>query len=347
MASPRPAVAAAALLFCHPAVATAREGADTCPAEAPADLLTLESAHSLLSATIAPGAGGEMVSLRLRDGGQDRELLYRGGSFCAADGFEGKAPILWPATGRTYLPDTKGQKPQRGWLWQGKVYPMPLHGFARALPWRVVETSRDAAEASVTLELFDDAATRKFYPFGFRFRIRYVLRGATLSVEHNIRSAPENSDPMPFALGNHIAFRLPPTGATLTSAATRRLLLDGQARPTGEAEAIAPLDHSSLIPFSNGPAVPLAGYRELASARLDFGDGLSITIDHSGSKAPVGEPVAFNMWGDVEKGFFSPEPWWGKQNALATGDGAVRLAPGEAFEWTFKVGISEQTTGPR
>ena len=57
-------------------------------------------------------------------------------------------------------------------------------------------------------------------------------------------------------------------------------------------------------------------------------------------RAASGDPVGFNMWGDIRKGFFSPEPWWGKQNALATGDGVVRLEPGARFEWAFKVSIN-------
>jgi galactose mutarotase-like enzyme len=319
--------------------ATAAEEAGTCPDRAPADLIALDSPDGALTATIAPARGGEMVSLRLLQGKERRELLYRGGNFCEADGFDGKAPVLWPATGRTYLPDTPGQKPQRGWLWQGKAYDMPVHGFARDLPWRVVAQKRDGSEASVTLELVDTPETRKRYPFGFGFQLRYVLRGSTVSVEHRIRADKDNRSAMPFSLGNHIAFALPPGGAALTTPATRRLLLDGQARPTGGSEAIGPLEGASLAPFSTGPAVPLAGYGPRPAARLDFADGLSIAVEHSGSTPASGDPVGFNMWGDLQKGFFSPEPWWGKQNALATGDGAVRLEPGAQFEWAFAVSI--------
>jgi galactose mutarotase-like enzyme len=324
--------------------ATAAEEAGTCPDKAPADLVALDSPDGTLTATIAPGRGGEMVSLRLLQGKERRELLYRGRNFCEAGGFDGKAPVLWPATGRTYLPDTPGQKPQRGWLWKGKTYDMPVHGFARDLPWRVVAQKRDGMEASLTLELVDTPETRKRYPFGFAFQLRYVLRGSTVSVEHRIRADKDNRAAMPFSLGNHIAFALPPGGAALTTPATRRLLLDGQARPTGKAEEITPPKDSSLAPFSAGPAVPLAGYGQPAMMRLDFADGLSITVDHRGSKLPAGEPVGFNMWGDLKKGFFSPEPWWGKQNALATGDGLVELAPGATFEWTFRAGISSHAT---
>ena len=335
----RPILLLAASLSGLAAHAAAAEEAGTCPDKAPADLVTLDSPDGTLTATIAPGRGGEMVSLRLHAGKDGRELLYRGGNFCEADGFDGKAPVLWPATGRTYLPDTPGQKQQRGWLWEGKVYDMPVHGFARDLPWRVVAQKRDGAEASVTLEVVDTPETRKRYPFGFAFQLRYVLRGSAVSVQHRIRAAKNNRGAMPFSLGNHIAFVLPSSGATLTTSATRRLLLDGQARPTGRSEAIGPLETASLAAFSTGPAVPLAGYGARPTARLDFADGLSIAVEHGGSTPPAGDPVGFNMWGDLQKGFFSPEPWWGKQNALTTGDGVVRLEPGARFEWAFEVSI--------
>jgi galactose mutarotase-like enzyme len=186
---------------------------------------------------------------------------------------------------------------------------MPVHGFARDLPWRVIDQQQSEAETSITLELVDNESTRKRYPFGFTFRIRYALSGSTLSVRHHVRAARGNAGAMPFSQGNHIAFALPASGATLTTPTTRRLLLDAQARPTGRSEPVAPLVRTELASFRTGPSVPLAGYGKRPWARFDFSDGVSIEVNHRESIQPDGDPVQFNMWGDPEKGFFSPEPW--------------------------------------
>ncbi|HZG32064.1 MAG TPA: hypothetical protein VEZ59_02250, partial [Sphingopyxis sp.] len=93
------AAVAAAFFASELLVAAAPETIDAeCRARAPRDLIEMESPESPLRLTIAPSQGGELVSIRLARRGGKEELLYRGGNFCPANGFEGKAPILWPAT---------------------------------------------------------------------------------------------------------------------------------------------------------------------------------------------------------------------------------------------------------
>ena len=143
--------------------------AKCCDAARDGDLLALKTAKGRLAAMIAPRRGGEMVGLSYRRDGQPVELLYRSMDFCTHEGWGGKAPILWPATGRNV---NKSAPNGQGWIWQGQHLPMPIHGFARDLPWRVVERGA----SWVTLERQDTASTRKSCLFGFTFRVNHRSR---------------------------------------------------------------------------------------------------------------------------------------------------------------------------
>lgn len=309
-----------------------------CLERAPAQLLRLAPPDASLVAVIAPGAGGALVGLELVDAAGGRQLLYRGMNFCAVDGFDGKAPILWPATGRTFLPATEAGtgstgKPKIGWEWQGRRYPMRIHGFARDSSWAVVKASPN----SVTVRLTDSAVTRLEYPFGFDLYVTYEVRGSTLTMSHQVLASAANREAMPFAIGNHIAFNVPSADAgrvLFTTPATRRIGLDGFGRPDGQTTPIKPFERMPITRLDIKRAVPVGGYPHDPWMRLDYPDGLSLRLSHRASRWPAGTPVQFTLWGNPAVGYISPEPWAGKQNALATGDGAIVLQPGERFTWT-------------
>lgn len=301
--------------------------------------------HSFASATlraaVAPTRGAELTSLQIRRHGRWLELLYRGGDFTPTTDFEGRAPILWPATGRNFI---SAMSEEFGWTWQGRTYPMPIHGFARAQAWRVARRT----PASVGLVLKDTAEIRRYYPFGFIFSADYVAQGESLTLRQRIVADRTNTAPMPFSIGNHIAFRVPllPGGSAssvlVETPATRQIITDSQGRPTGE---VRPFGKPGAVPLGTlapRTAYSMGGYRSGDIwARLRDAGGLTITVRHTPDRLPDGEPVLFNLWGDPGAGFFSPEPWVGKQNSLASGDGLIRLEPGSAYIWTIAVEVTE------
>lgn len=302
-------------------------------------LIELQPHNGLLRAAIAPGKGAEMSSLELRWKGQWVELLYRGRDFAPTDDFEGRAPILWPATGRN---QTKAG--QSGWTWQGTDYPLRIHGFARDNNWRIISTRTTGASPHVDLELVDDAQTRAVYPFGFRMRLRYQIRGSQLTILHKLRAASDNGGAMPFSIGNHMAFiaGLTPgaSGAQtrLFADARRVSLLNPDSSPAGKFEAIDLSKGKSLAALGKRKAVSLIDFpAHRAQVRMTNADGLSLTVSHAATRYPHETPILFNLWGDLDKGFFSPEPWVGKQNSLERQDGVILLKPGEHFEWRIEV----------
>ena len=66
-------------------------------------------------------------------------------------------PILFPTIGNCF-----GQQIRV----EGVPYPMPKHGFAQRMPWKVVEESLNAdGEGRLVLELTDTEESRRHYPF--------------------------------------------------------------------------------------------------------------------------------------------------------------------------------------
>lgn len=291
-----------------------------------------------LSAVIAPALGGQLVGLRYRQRGHWHELLYRGLDFCSRGGWSGKAPILWPATGRNYVAGAPGGQ---GWMFEGQLLPMPTHGFARDLPWRLVAQRTGRGMSSATVELTDTPQTRKAYPFGFTFAVTYRLSRTQLLIEHVIVASLENGSAMPFSIGNHITFRQPLAGAgsmTISTPARQRLALDPSGKPHAQ-EPQAPLRHFPVADLGRETALPLLDYPD--DARVDLSDpgGISIRLSHRASAKPDGNVVLFNLWGNADRGFFSPEPWFGRQNSLADDIGVIRLAPGDRFRWIVAVQV--------
>lgn len=137
-----------------------------------------------LSACIAL-CGGELCSLQY-DG---KELIWQGDPAY----WTGSAPLLFPFCGRC----------KDGiYSWEGKDYPMSIHGFLPAALLSITEEGTD----SLTLTLTDSPETRAIYPFPFALTLRYQLTEDQLSLTITVASG---DTALPFAIGAHPGFNLP------------------------------------------------------------------------------------------------------------------------------------------
>jgi galactose mutarotase-like enzyme len=107
------------------------------------------------------------------------------------------APILFPLVG--WSRDGKVRI-------DGKVLPMPVHGFASASSFTVVEQGSD----HVRLELSNTGETMAIFPFAFRFSVQYRLTEDALSIGLTVEN-PGKRD-LPYACGLHPGFRWPFAG---------------------------------------------------------------------------------------------------------------------------------------
>jgi galactose mutarotase-like enzyme len=298
-----------------------------------------------VEAAIAPSEGGELSSLRVRFRGAWVELIYRAREYGPTKGFRGKAEFLWPAVGGQYPSGTTPASScvDGSYVLGGRSYPIPCHGFAKSLAWKEVAASADERGASVAVELRDSDATRASYPFGFRVRALYTLAEGRLTITYTVSAGDANAGSMPFSIGNHITFRLPFLEGTdarqmlFESPSTVELLRDEHGLVTDRARPRSFATPQRLGEFDSTVAIPLAGYRGAAYARLSDPRGLAVRIDHRSSTTLPEPLVQFNVYGGPSRGFLCPEPWYGLQNSLNRGQGLVRLAPGASWEWKVEI----------
>ncbi len=162
------------------------------------DQSVVEIGNRLSSALFAPQYGGRLLRWRING----RDIIYwpDDADWSNPQKIRGGNPLLFPFIAR-HLVDG-----QLGW-WQddaGVKREMPVHGFARSLPFSHT-VSADGMEISMVLQ--DNQQTRHFYPYPFRFEARYRLDGNALQVTLAISNLGER--PMPYYAGHHFYFSLP------------------------------------------------------------------------------------------------------------------------------------------
>lgn len=131
--------------------------------------------------------GAQLMCLR---GADNTQYLWQGD------------PKYWPDRSLTIFPYvarlTKGT-----YRYRGRLYRMPIHGFAPSSEFTILEHS----DTALTLGLGSSPETYEMYPFRFRFTLRYLLEGQTLSVEARVENRDEET--MYFGLGGHPGINVP------------------------------------------------------------------------------------------------------------------------------------------
>ena len=307
-----------------------------------------------VEAAVTPSQGGELASYRVKVKGEWTEFLFHARDY-SSPGFAGKGPLLWPAVGAQYPVGTVPANSCGPGTWpsEGKTYSMPCHGFAKNLPWKEVSRSADQSRARVTVELRDSDQTRPSYPFEFRVTATYEVSGGHLTIDYDIASGRGNTVEMPFSIGNHIAFKIPfaqgtdPGKMTLETPSTVQLLRNDKGVLSGEQKPRSFQTPEALGQFDAATALPMTGYRSQPYARLVDPAGISLRLTQTASSS-LGEPlVRFNLYGGPKTGYFCPEPIFGVQNSLNSGQGVVKLQPGKDWKWRLELQVdSTQPPAP-
>lgn len=130
--------------------------------------------------------GAELTSFKNSDG---KEYIFRDESVWGYS-----APMLFPICGG--LKDDK-------FIYQGKEYILPKHGFCRDAEFAVDSVSN----TEITFVLFSDEKTLACYPFEFELRIRYKLEGESLCVDYIVKNNTDGK--MYYSTGCHEAYLCP------------------------------------------------------------------------------------------------------------------------------------------
>jgi galactose mutarotase-like enzyme len=260
---------------------------------------------------LAPARGGMVTRFRVGEMNVlylDAETLHD-----PTKNVRGGIPILFPIAGRLH-----GDRFEYG----GKIYSLFQHGFARALPWTIVDQST-ADGARMVLELTPTAATRAQFPFEFRLVFTYVLADGRLTIGQRFTNAG-NVD-MPIAPGLHPYFMLPDAqkaGSRIVTDATsafdnrtgQLLTLRGPIDLAAEEVDLQLLDHWPRT----------VRLMRLGDRDLDLGLGV-----------PDAVLVVWTLRG---KDFVCVEPWTAPANALNQGK-ALLVPPRSTHETTFSIAV--------
>ncbi|MFM1843454.1 MAG: hypothetical protein RLZZ490_2197 [Cyanobacteriota bacterium] len=152
----------------------------------------LEDDHSLSRLAVVPARGGIATEWTIQgqpilyfdqERFQDPSLSIRGG-----------IPILFPICGNL---------PNNQYTLDHQDYSLKQHGFARDLPWTVIQQQTQTC-ASLDLKLSYSDATLAVFPFPFELVMSYQLSGHKLCLQQRIANLGDR--PMPFSLGLHPYF---------------------------------------------------------------------------------------------------------------------------------------------
>jgi aldose 1-epimerase len=208
-----------------------------------------------------------------------------------------------------------------------------IHGFLRWRSWRAVERTTSRVVVAVRLHPLDG------YPFALHVQVAYELSDAGLTVATTARNAGARA--CPYGAGQH-PYLSPGAGliddCTLQLAAATRILTDAERQlPTGR-EPVA------------GGELDFTTPRRLGAQRLDFAFTDLARDDAGHAVARLGTPDGrcVELWVDEHHAMIecytgdtlSParrrrglgvEPMTCAPNAFQTGDGLIRLEPGQSL----------------
>lgn len=146
-------------------------------------LLTID--NGILSLTVDT-MGAQMMSLKRLE----TEYLWQGDPKYWGD----RAPILFPFIARLT---------NDSYRYQGKIYPMNIHGFANASEFTVKTHDAD----TLVLALSSNEITLRQYPFIFELNVIFRLERDSLMITYHVENRSDCV--MPFGIGGHPGFCVP------------------------------------------------------------------------------------------------------------------------------------------
>ncbi len=245
-----------------------------------------------------------------------------------------KSPVLFPIVG--------GLK-DNNYSFEGNVYTMGRHGFAREKEFTVTEQTPH----QIHFTLLADEETKKIYPFDFCFSVIYTLVENKLTVTYQVDNTGNRT--LWFSVGAHPAFAVPLVKGTAFS----DHYLEFSEKETSD---IWPLTHEGLIKTTPEPYLENTDHLPLLK-ELFYKDALvfkslrsnSIAIrslvNNHGIKLSFDGFPYMGIWSARNADFVCIEPWCGIADTEdSTGDlthkeGIHSLYAGGSFTRNWQVKI--------
>ena len=231
------------------------------------------------------------------------ELSVRGGN-----------PILFPICGN--LPDDV-------YAYDGKSYSLKQHGFARNLPWEVVEQSTESS-SKLTISLKSNDETLAVYPFEFQVKFVYELEGKTLKIHQEYINQSDKE--MPLSFGFHPYFLVPDK---------EKLSLDIPASTYQAKDSTEVVSYKGSFDFNEDEIdVALKPLNGSSASITDSSRSLKINLKWSEDFSTI------VFWTVKGKDFVCLEPWSAPRNALNTAENLTELQPGASCEALVEIDVT-------
>ncbi len=111
-------------------------------------------------------------------------------------------PEIWPRRTHVCFPICGGLLDGE-YVYNGKGYQLPMHGFVRETVGKLTMESPDHAYLSYC----DTEDSRANYPFKFSFIVDFSLEGCSLVIKYIVRNTGSNV--MPYSVGAHYTYAIP------------------------------------------------------------------------------------------------------------------------------------------
>lgn len=265
-------------------------------------ILTDEATPAQLE--VVPERGGIITRWQV----QGQELLYLDADRFAQPelSVRGGIPILFPICGNL---------PNNTYTHQGQAYTLKQHGFARDLPWTVLEEITQPG-VGLKLGLASNSQTRAVYPFDFQLQFTYRLQGYGLEIRQIYQNL--SAEPMPFSTGLHPYFPVANKAALRFDIPATQY--QNQIQQTTHAFAGEFDFASDEIDVAFRPV-----QRQTASV-VDTDRQTQLTLEYDSLYSTL------VFWTVKGKDYYCLEPWSAPRNALNTGDSLIWLDPGASLE---------------
>lgn len=244
------------------------------------------------------------------------------------------SPILFPVVGAYRNQESR---------YQGEVYRLPQHGFARDMDFMLTEQK----DGEIWFCLTDRENTWETYPFSFSLEIGYRLEERTVRVMWRVTNP--SGQKMYFSIGGHPAFCAPPR---VPERSTCYLRFDGcevltvrrleKGLASGQVDRIL-LEKDGILPVTEelfaGDALIAEDGQTGKVSLLDEKRNAYLTVEFD---APL-----FGIWSPPGKNapFICIEPWYGRCDStdfagtLEEREWGNTLAPGAVFETAYTIKV--------
>jgi len=250
-------------------------------------------------------------------------------------------PLFWPKHSPVLFP-VIGALKDGSYIYKGKTYQLPRHGFARDYEYNVEQMS----DTEVLFTLASNEETLSVYPFEFSLGLRYKLVGDKLSCTYEVSNP--GSKNLLFSVGAHPAFNVPlqdgvaytdcylefEKDSELTFHKIKGDLIDDETVTIVLEDSRLPLTHElfydDALVFKRlrSNVISIMNYKNSNGIHFDFDD------------FPF-----FGIWAAKDANFVCLEPWCGVADGihhdqqLEKKEGILSLTPGESWERTWGVEV--------